>query len=140
MLSKQAECVKNEMLEAVTWRRELTALEEEWCDLLAVLEDAVGETAASSFAIAQVVNAERMTLRRQLAEAQLRNWARICKAPLTPLQHRILGLRFVQGCTWGDLVERVGKAKQYLLREHNKALEILAKTEDPAPKKQAKKV
>lgn len=135
MITKQAETVKQEMMQAVTWRRELDALEQEWSDLLAVLEDAVGETAASSFAIAEVVNEERMLIRRRLAEAQLRNWARIHKAPLSPLQHRILGLRFVQGCTWGDLVERVGKAKQYLLREHNKALEILAKSAVSAPKK-----
>ena len=135
MIGKQAETVKNEMMQAVLLRRELEALEQEWSDLLAVLEDAVGETAASSFAIAQVVNAERMAIRRRLAEAQLRNWARIGGAPLTPLQHRILGMRFVQGCTWGDLVDRIGKAKQYLLREHNKALETLAKTAASAPKK-----
>ena len=134
MITKQAERVKTEMMPAVTWRRELEALEQEWNDLLWVLEDAVGETAASSFAVAETVNAERMQIRRRLAAAQLRNWARIHKAPLTPLQHRILGLRFVQGCSWGDLVTRVGKAKQYLLREHNKALEILAKTAATAPK------
>lgn len=126
MISKQAEAVKSEMLQAVLWRRELMALEDEWRDLLAVLEDAVGETAASGFAIAEVVNEERMALRRRLAEAQLKNWARIGAAPLSPLQHRVMGLRYVLGCTWGDLIERVGKAKQYLLREHNKALEILA--------------
>lgn len=126
MISKQAEAVKQEMLRAVQWRRELTALEEEWRDLLAVLEDAVGETAVSGFAVAEAVNAERTVLRRRLAEAQLKNWARICAAPLSPLQHRVMGLRYVLGCTWGDLIERVDKAKQYLLREHNKALELLA--------------
>ncbi len=126
-ISKQAEAVKQEMLQAVTLRRELEAVECEWQDLLAVLEEAVGEAAAESFAVATAVHTERMALRRRLTEAQLSNWARICAGGLTPLQRRILGLRFVRGCTWSDLTEQVGKAKQYLLREHNKALEAIAK-------------
>ena len=117
MISKQAEAIKQEMMQAVIRRRELL-----------MLEDAVGETAASGFVVARTINAERMQLRRTLAEAQLRNWARITAAPLSPLQRRLLGLRYVLGCTWGDVVLRVDKAKQYLLREHNKALELLALT------------
>ena len=134
-ISKQAEEVKQEMMTAVTLRRELEMLEREWHDLLTVLEECVGETAASTFAVAQSVNNERMMLRRALAEQQLRNWARIRSAALTPLQNRLLGMRFVQGCTWGDITARMQKAKQYLLREHNKALEILAKTPSQKTKK-----
>ena len=121
------------MMQAVTLRREWEALETEWRDLLAALE---GDTLAGEgvfstvdedgLTLAQTVDRERMAVRRALTERQLRNWARIRSGGLTPLQQRILGLRFVQGCTWGDLVARVGKAKQYLLREHNKALEQLA--------------
>ncbi len=130
MISKQAEAVKQEMLQAVVWRRELAALEAEWRDLLSILEEAVGEHAASSFTVAQMVNEQRTVIRRKLAEAQLKNWARICSGGLTPIQRRILGLRFVLGYTWGDLVARVGKAKPYLLREHNKGLQALADKEN----------
>lgn len=121
-ISKQAEKIKNEMITAVTMRREMTALEGEWRGLLDVLEDAD----EGSFALAEAVNRERMALRRALTAQQLRNWARIQAGELSPLQRRILGLRFVQGCSWGDITARLKKAKQYLLREHNKALETLA--------------
>ncbi len=122
-ISKEAETVKNEMMATVTMRRELVALEEEWRGLLDVLEDAD----EGSFALAEAVNRERMALRRTLTVQQLRNWARIQAGGLSPLQGRILGLRFVQGCTWSDITARLKKAKQYLLREHNKALETLAR-------------
>lgn len=132
-ISKQAEAVKQEMMQAVSLRRECEALEREWRDLLEALEgetltgaSVFGAASEDGLTLAQVVDRERMAVRRALTERQLRNWARIRSGGLTPLQQRILGLRFVQGCTWGDLVARVGKAKQYLLREHNKALEQLA--------------
>ena len=117
MISIAGENVKKEMMAAVTLRRELEAVEREWRDLLAILED--GELNESEYTIAEAVNRERMQLRRELTRCQLKNWARLCRAPLTPLQRRILGLRFVQSCTWSDIVSRVQKAKQYLLREHN---------------------
>lgn len=134
-ISKQAEAVKQEMMQAVSLRRECEALEREWRDLLEALEGGtlLGESVFGAVSededgltLAQVVDRERMAVRRALTERQLRNWARVRSGGLTPLQQRILGLRYVQGCTWGDLVARVGKAKQYLLREHNKALEQLA--------------
>lgn len=132
-ISKQAEAVKQEMMQAVSLRREWEALESEWRDLLEALEGGTllgesvfGTADEDGLTLAQVVDRERMAVRRALTERQLRNWARIRGGGLSSLQQRILGLRFVQGCTWGDLVARVGKAKQYLLREHNKALEQLA--------------
>ena len=134
MISKEAEAIKQEMVQAVALRRELRALEEEWRDLLTILEEAVGETAASSFTVAQAVNEQRAVLRRALAETQLKNWARIGGVTLSPTARRVMGLRYVLGYTWGDLVARVGKAKQYLLREHNKALEALARKEKRAEK------
>ena len=123
MISRAGEEVKKEMMTAVTLRRELEAVEREWRDLLTVLEE--GELGESEYAIAEAVNRERAALRRELTRQQLKNWARLSKAALTPLQRRVLGLRFVQGCPWSEIVERVQKAKQYLLREHNKALDIL---------------
>lgn len=121
-IGKEAEKIKNEMMAAVTMRRELEAVEREWRELLEILEDAD----EGGFALAEAVNRERMALRRELTAQQLHNWARIQAGELSPLQRRILGLRFVQGCTWSDITARLKKAKQYLLREHNKALETLA--------------
>lgn len=123
-LSKLAEAVKQEMITAVQLRREVEALEQEWSDLLLALEGDVCEE--DGFGVAEQVQQERLALRRRLTRQQLKNWARVRAANITPLQRRILGLRYVQGCTWGDLIARLKKAKQYLLREHNKALEMLA--------------
>ncbi len=123
-LSKTAEAVKQEMMTAVQLKREVEALEKEWSDLLLALEGDVCEE--DGFGVAEQVQRERLALRRRLTRQQLKNWARVSGATLTPLQRRVLGLRYVQGCTWGDLTARLKKAKQYLLREHNKALEMLA--------------
>ena len=121
-MSAEAEAIKNEMMTARFVRQELEQLEREWQDVLLVLEEQ-GE--AAEYAVLDAMNEERCVLRRQLAERQLRNWARISAGALTPLQRRILGLRYVRGCSWSDVIERIGKVRQYLFREHNKALEKL---------------
>ena len=128
-LTKTAEAVKQEMMIAVALRRECEALEKEWSDLLLALEcDTVEEDSLQAM---ECLHRERLAVRRRLTRQQVKNWARVCGGGLTPLQKRILGLRYVQGCTWGDLTERLKKAKQYLLREHNKALEKLAEQAFP---------
>ena len=123
MIGRAGEEIKKEMMVVVTLRRELEAVEREWRDLLTILEN--GEWNESESAIAEAVNRERMQLRRELTRCQLKNWARLSRVPLTPLQRRVLGLRFVQACPWSEIVARVQKAKQYLLREHNKALDAI---------------
>lgn len=123
-LQKRAEQLKREMMEAVTLRRELETVDAEWHDLWLALDD--GDGGEGEWAVIQAVYRERQALRRRLVQRQLSNWARLCGAPLTPLQRRLMGLRFVRGCPWSDIVARLQKAKQYLLREHNKALERLA--------------
>ena len=125
-MDNEALAVKQELMTAVTLKRELEALDAEWHDLLAVLEEQ-GDSA--EFAVAESVNRQRIAARRALTECRLRNWARICAGDLTPLQRRILGLRYVRGCTWSDLIAQIKKAKQYLLREHNKALVKLVESE-----------
>lgn len=125
-LNERAEQVKREMMTVVTLRRELEELDEEWRGLWQAIEDSDGNGETVEFAVVQAVHDERQALRRRLVQHQLRNWARIGTVPLTPLQRRLMGLRFVRGCTWSDIVEQMQKAKQYLLREHNKALERLA--------------
>ena len=121
-MSAEAEAIKKEMMAARIVRQELEQLEREWQDVLLVLEEQ-GE--AAEYAVLDTMNEERCALRRQLAEQQLRNWARISAGDLTPLQRRVLGLRYVRGCSWSDIIGRVGKVRQYLFREHNKALEKL---------------
>ena len=134
-LSSEATAVKNEMLTALLVRRELETLETEWQELLFVLEEQ-GETA--DYGVLDMLNEQRAVLRRQLTERQVRNWARITAGDLSPLQRRVLGLRYVRGCPWSDVVRKVGKVRQYLFREHNKALEKLVFCELSACEKQGK--
>ncbi len=125
-ISVEAQAVKNEMMAVLTVRQELEMLEAEWQDLLFVLEEQ-GE--AAEYGVLDTLNEQRVALRRQLAERQVRNWARITAGGLSPLQRRVLGLRYVRGCPWSDVVRQVGKVRQYLFREHNKALEKLVFSE-----------
>ncbi len=135
-LGREAERIKQELQRVVLLRRELIELEHEWRDLLDALEDSLTDPSSGCFEVAQAVAAQRMALRRRLTEAQLRGWARIRSVPLSALQRRVMGLRYVRGCAWSDVIAQVGKAKQYLLREHNKALEVLAQAEKTAAKKE----
>ena len=127
-LSVSAEKMKTELQKVVALRRELRALDEEWQDILALEEEFSGLEEVD-MQLLHDLHAERLAMRKVLAAAQLRNFSRIQHTLLTDFQRRIMRLRYVQGLTWGDLVERVGNSKQYILREHNKALERLCENQ-----------
>ncbi len=123
-LSVGAEKMKAELQKVVALRRELRAMDEEWQDILALEEEFSGLEEVD-VQVLHDLHTERMAVRKALAAAQLRNFARIQHTLLTDFQRRIMRMRYVQGLTWGDLTARVGNSKQYILREHNKALERL---------------
>ncbi len=123
-LSVSAQKIKAELQKVVALRRELRAMDEEWQDILALEEEFSGLEEVD-VQLLHDLHTERMAVRKALAVAQLHNFSRIQHTLLTDFQRRIMRLRYVQGLTWSDLVERVGHSKQYILREHNKALERL---------------
>ncbi len=123
-LSVGAEKIKTELQKVVALRRELRAMDEEWQDILALEEEFSGLEEVDMHLLHDL-HTERMAVRKALAAAQLRNFSRIQHTLLTDFQRRIMRLRYVQGLTWSDLIVRIGNSKQYILREHNKALERL---------------
>ena len=125
-LSEKAQEVKTIMQRVVADKRELEAVEAEWRDLLLLEEERLCGLMEGELPIVTELFEERIALRKTLATHQLQNIVRLQHAPLTPLAQRIMRLRYVQGRTWRDIVGVLDKTKQYLLREHNKALEILA--------------
>lgn len=127
-LSERAVQLKTELMAAVTLTRALEAARQEWEDLLYLGEMAEWQPLTEQW-VANV-QAERYALQKQLAQAQLKNWARIRQLKLTDGQWRVMRLRYVQGLTWAQIVERCGCTKQYVLREHNRALEQLARREE----------
>lgn len=126
-LSEKAQELKTQMQAVVADKRELEAVEAEWRDLLEFEEERLCGITDGELPIVTELFEERRRLRKVLATHQLQNIARLQRAGLTPLQGRVLRLRYVQGRTWKEIVGYLEKTKQYLLREHNKALEILAK-------------
>ena len=120
-LSEGAQRMKAELQKAVGLRRELAAMDEEWQDILLLEEEYTGLEAAD-MQLLHELHTERFAVRKALAAQQLRNFSRLQHTLLTDLQRRIMRLR----CTWSDLTGRLGLSKQYVLREHNKALERLA--------------
>ena len=136
-LSAGAEKIKAELQKAVALRRELTAMDEEWQDMLALEEESTGWE-AMDMQFLHDLHTERLAVRKALAARQLRNLARLQHTLLTDVQRRVMRLRYLQCLTWGDLIERMGYSKQYVLREHNKALERLAfDAQKKVPKKTA---
>lgn len=132
-LSKQAEVLKAQMGCVVAHRRELGAVEQEWRELLAMWEEAELPMMTASLALAKEICRQRYALRRVLTAEQLVNWSRISGcAALSPFQRRVLGMRYVRGCSWGDMTVRLSRARQYLLREHNKGLERLVQAASEA--------
>ena len=126
-LSEQAQALKTQMQAVVADKRELEAVEAEWRDLLEFEEERLCGITDGELPIVTELFDERHRLRKALATHQLQNMARLQHALLTPLQRRVMRLRYVQGRAWREIVGYLGKTKQYLMREHNKALEILAK-------------
>ena len=126
-LSEKAREVKTLLQTVVADRRELEAVESEWRDLLLLEEERMCELTDGELPVITELFEERQMLRKRLATHQLRNFVRLQQISMTPLQRRVMRLRYVQGRTWSDIVGVLLKTKQYLLREHNKALEILAK-------------
>lgn len=126
-LSEKAQELKTQMQAVVADKRELEAVEAEWRDLLDFEEERLCGIADGELPIVTELFDERRRLRKAIATHQLQNIVRLQHAAITPLQRRVLRLRYVQGNTWKEIVGYLGKTKQYLLREHNKALEILAK-------------
>ena len=126
-LSEQARDVKTQMQAVVADKRELEAVEAEWRDLLDFEEERLCGLTDGELPIVTELFDERQQLRKRLAAHQLQNMVRLQHAVLTPLQRRVMRFRYVRGNTWREIVGVLGKTKQYLLREHNKALEILAK-------------
>ena len=126
-LSEKAREVKTVMQRVVADKRELEAVEAEWRDLLLLEEERLCKLSDGELPIITELFEERSALRKTLATHQLQNVVRLQHVSFTPLQRRIMRLRYVQGRAWKDIVGVLDKTKQYLLREHNKALEILAK-------------
>ncbi len=126
-LSEKACELKTQMQAVVADKRELEAVEAEWRDLLLLEEERLCGLTDGELPIVTELFDERQRFRKVLATHQLQNIARLQHATLTPLQRRVMRLRYVQGRAWREIVGDLQKTKQYLLREHNKALEILAK-------------
>lgn len=119
MLSKRAQALKKTMTAAVIARRAVSAAEDEWREL-AQQDDELGEPL-----IWQLL-AEKHALRRQWAALGLRNLARLQHSGLNDRRKRLLRLRYVQGLSWSAVTDAFGCSRQYLMREHNRALELLA--------------
>ena len=126
-LSEKAQELKTQMQAVIADKRELEAVEAEWRDLLLLEEERLCGITDNELPIVTELFDERKRLRKALATHQLQNVIRLQHAALTPLQRRVMRLRYVRGCAWREIVGDLVKTKQYLLREHNKALEILAK-------------
>lgn len=128
-LSKQAEALKNRLQAVVADMRELEAVEAEWRDWLYREEEYEPscEEDLCALSVFEELYAERKTLQKQVAKRQLQNWVVLQYARVNGLQRRLLRMRYIQGRPWSNIIETIGKSKQYLLREHNKALEALCR-------------
>ena len=126
-VSEQAQAVKADLQRVVADRRELEAVEAEWRDWLTLEEERLEMMTDEELPMIAELFAERQAVRKTLAAHQLHNVSVLQKAVLSGLQRRVMRMRYVQGRTWSEIVGDLQKTKQYLLREHNKALEILAK-------------
>ena len=118
-LSNMAIAVKKQMTAAVTLNRALQATGREWQEL-ASSEEALGEDLVWQLLL------EKRQLQRQAAKRSLRNWVWLRRARLNERRFRLMKLRYVQGLPWSKVIVAFGCSKQYLLREHNRALEQIA--------------
>ncbi len=126
MMSERAKAVKASMSGVLALRQALTAAQEEWREL-SQTDGLLGEDLVWQLIL------EKRALERQLAAAGLKNWVRMRRAGLNDRRQRLLRLRYVKGEPWSVIVTNMGKSKQYLIREHNKALEQMVRTEGKRP-------
>ncbi len=104
----------------VTLRREWEAMREEWRQM-ACSDECLGEDLIWELLL------QKRALARELAKAGLQNVARLQQVGLNERRKQLLHMRYVQGRSWADIVQTLGKSKQYILREHNRALEQVVK-------------
>lgn len=130
-LSEKAQALKQQMIRVVNERQECELLEaecREWLDWRA------SDCEYAEEGMAEELLRARMAARRRFAAAQVHNAARLQgDIGLTPIQRRLMRLRYVQGWTWGRVITELGKTKQYVLREHNKALEKMVDETERLP-------
>lgn len=119
-LSEAAVTLKKKMSAAVTLRREWETMREEWREM-ACSDECLGEDLIWELLL------QKRALERELAKAGLTNFARLQRAGLNERRKRLLHMRYVQGRSWADILQTLGKSKQYVLREHNRALEQAVK-------------
>ena len=119
-LSERAQVVKKQLGAVVVLRREWELMCEEWRQM------ASGDECLGEELIWQLL-LEKRALQRELATVGLRNLARLQRGELNERRRRLMYMRYVQGRSWADIVKRLEKSKQYLLREHNRALEQVVK-------------
>ncbi len=119
-LSEAAVTLKKKMSAAVTLRREWETMREEWREM-ACSDECLGEDLIWELLL------QKRALERELAKAGLTNFARLQRAGLNERRKQLLHMRYVQGRSWADILQTLGKSKQYVLREHNRALEQVVK-------------
>lgn len=119
-LSEQAQRIKKEMNTVVVLRREWELMCDEWRQM------ALGDECWGEDLIWQLL-LEKRALQRELAQVGLRNWMRLQGSNLSERHRQLLYRRYVQGRSWADIIRTLGKSKQYVLREHNRALEQVVK-------------
>lgn len=122
---RRREPSKKQLTAAVAARRAVAALDDECRDLLA-RDEALGD------GLIRQLLAEKRALRKQWAALSLRNYVRLRQAPLNPRRKRLMRMRYVQGQTWAAITAAFGLSRQYLMREHNRSLEILANQKERA--------
>ena len=119
-LSERARAVKKQMSTAVALRREWELMREEWRQM------ATGDECLGEELIWQLL-LEKRTLQRELTAVALKNLAWLQRCGLSERHRKLLCMRYVQGRSWAEIIDRLGKSKQYVLREHNRALEQVVK-------------
>ena len=118
-LSKTAMAMKQKMSAVITLRRALEAMEREWQEL-ASADEALGEELVWQLLL------EKRHLQRQAAQRGLQNWVLLRRANLNERRFRLMKRRYVDGMPWSKVIALCGHSKQYLMREHNRALEQVA--------------
>ena len=118
-LSRAAMMVKKRMSGVVTVQRALEAMKQEWQEL-ASDDRALGEELVWQLLL------EKRQLQRQAAACGLKNWVLLRRAGITGRRLQLMKLRYVKGLSWTEVIKTMDRSKQHLMREHNRALEMIA--------------